>query len=116
MVSYTGHSVGFYPVLAPTRHLTVVAACCVQNLFPGLMQYVKIRVVEMLDHVLATYNPRAGEYTEKLWKREGEGSARAVPCCVGCPPGMFWHWKVAQALKITMHWDHLELCYCVSLC
>lgn len=48
--------------------------CCavLQNTFPDLMQYVRIRVVEMLDHVLATYNPRAGEYTEKLWKRAGE--------------------------------------------
>lgn len=54
------------------------------------MQYVKIRVVEMLDHVLATYNPRAGEYTEKLWKREGEGSVCAVPCCARCPLCMIW--------------------------
>lgn len=30
--------------------------CCavLQNAFPDLMQYVRIRVVEMLDHVLAT--------------------------------------------------------------
>jgi hypothetical protein len=43
------------------------------------MQYVKVCVVEMLDHVLATYNPRAGQYTEKLWKREGRDH-RAQHC------------------------------------
>jgi hypothetical protein len=50
----------------------VVCWCVLQDAFPDLMQYVRIRVVEMLDHVLATYNPRAGEYTQKLWKRAGE--------------------------------------------
>jgi hypothetical protein len=49
----------------------VLVAVWLQNSFPELMQYVKVRVVEMLDHVLATYNPRAGQYTEQLWKREG---------------------------------------------
>lgn len=53
--------------------LLFAAACpVVQNTFPDLMQYTKIQVVEMMDHVLATYNPRAGAYTEKLWRREGE--------------------------------------------
>lgn len=52
--------------------LLLLLLLCAQNSFPELMRYARIQVVEMLDHVLATYNPRAGEYTEKLWKREGE--------------------------------------------
>jgi len=57
--------------------------CVLQNDFPDLMPFVKIKVVEMLDHVLATYNPRAGEYTAKLWKRQGEllESLRSCACC-----------------------------------
>jgi hypothetical protein len=60
-----------------------LVAFLLQNSFPELMQYVRVRVVEMLDHVLATYNPRAGQYTEKLWKREGRdscGDHRAQHC------------------------------------
>jgi hypothetical protein len=59
-----------------------VSFTAVQNTFPDLMQFVKIRVVEMLDHVLATYNPRAGEYTAKLWKRQGEWiqGEKEAPC------------------------------------
>lgn len=61
--------------LAPHAYVLLCCWClsfALQNTFPDLMQLVKIRVVEMLDHVLATYNPRAGEYTAKLWERQGE--------------------------------------------
>jgi NADH:ubiquinone reductase (non-electrogenic) len=34
-------------------------------------QDVKISVVELMDHVLSTYDRRIGEYTATQWKRTG---------------------------------------------
>lgn len=31
----------------------------------------RIRVVELMDHVLSTYDRRIGEYTAAQWKRSG---------------------------------------------
>jgi len=41
------------------------------RLYPSLMQYVKIRVVELMDHVLGTYDRAISEYTAKHFKRSG---------------------------------------------
>lgn len=34
-------------------------------------QDVKIRVIELMDHVLSTYDRKIGEYTAKVFKRNG---------------------------------------------
>jgi NADH dehydrogenase FAD-containing subunit len=41
------------------------------RLYPNLMKDVKIRVVELMDYVLSTYDRKIGEYTAKLFKRNG---------------------------------------------
>ena len=36
-----------------------------------IQQDVKVRVVELMDHVLSTYDRRIGEYTATQWRRTG---------------------------------------------
>eukprot|EP00877_Chromochloris_zofingiensis_P004510 jgi/Chrzof1/1405/Cz10g06180.t1 len=42
-----------------------------RDLYPDLIKDVRIRVVELMDHVLSTYDRKIGEYTAKLFKRQG---------------------------------------------
>lgn len=42
-----------------------------QEHYPDLMQYVRVRVVELMDHVLSTYDRKIGEFTAKQFKRTG---------------------------------------------
>jgi hypothetical protein len=44
-----------------------------QKLYPSLIPDVKIKVVELMDYVLSTYDRKIGEYTAKIFKRNGEG-------------------------------------------
>eukprot|EP00775_Hariotina_reticulata_P004476 gene4476-4730_t len=39
--------------------------------YPELMPDVKIRVIELMDHVLSTYDRKIGEYTAKTFARQG---------------------------------------------
>ena len=48
---------------------------------PTPHQDVRIRVVELMDHVLSTYDRRIGEYTATQWKRSG-----AAACSALCSP------------------------------
>jgi len=41
------------------------------TLYPGLMKYCKIRVVELMDHVLGTYDRAISDYTAQQFKRSG---------------------------------------------
>ena len=45
-----------------------------QRLYPSLIPDVKIKVVELMDYVLSTYDRKIGEYTAKVFKRNGEGN------------------------------------------
>lgn len=40
-------------------------------LYPDIMSDVKIRVVELMDYVLSSYDRKLGEYTAELFKRNG---------------------------------------------
>jgi hypothetical protein len=42
-----------------------------KRLYPQLISFVKIRVIELMDHVLSTYDRKIGEYTAQLFKRNG---------------------------------------------
>lgn len=41
------------------------------RLYPQLTDYVKIRVIELMDHVLSTYDRKIGDYTGRLFQRNG---------------------------------------------
>lgn len=41
------------------------------KLYPELMPFVKIRVIELMDYVLSAYDRKLGEYTANLFKRNG---------------------------------------------
>ena len=47
------------------------------RLYPKLTGSVKIRVIELMDHVLSTYDRKIGDYTGKLFKRNGIELVRA---------------------------------------
>ena len=51
-----------------------------KRLYPNLMKDVKIRVVELMDHVLSTYDRKIGEYTGKLFSRNGIELVRPRGC------------------------------------
>lgn len=42
-----------------------------QEHYPDLMKDVKIRVIELMDHVLSTYDRKIGEYTAQRFARAG---------------------------------------------
>lgn len=42
-----------------------------KDLYPQLIPFVKIRVIELMDHVLSAYDRKIGEYTAQLFKRNG---------------------------------------------
>lgn len=41
------------------------------HIYPGVVGDVEIKVVELMDRVLATYDPKVGAYTTEMFKREG---------------------------------------------
>lgn len=43
----------------------------VQEHYPELMKDVKIRIIELMDHVLSTYDRKISEYTAKRFARAG---------------------------------------------
>ena len=45
--------------------------CVLQEHYPQLMKDVKIRVVELMDYVLSTYDRKIGEYTAQRFARAG---------------------------------------------
>lgn len=50
------------------------------KLYPELIQDVQIRVVELMDHVLSTYDRQIGIYTAEQFKRSGAGGFAACGC------------------------------------
>lgn len=50
-----------------------------KRLYPELMPSVKIRVVELMDYVLSSYDRKLGEYTADLFKRNGVELVRSPP-------------------------------------
>jgi NADH dehydrogenase FAD-containing subunit len=50
----------------------VVFLCDLQKLYPDLVKDVKIRVVELMDRVLSSFDQKVGDYTSKLFRKEGE--------------------------------------------
>ena len=42
-----------------------------KKLYPELMPFVKIRVIELMDYVLSAYDRKLGEYAANLFKRNG---------------------------------------------
>jgi NADH:ubiquinone reductase (non-electrogenic) len=42
-----------------------------KDLYPQLIPFVKIRVIELMDYILSTYDRKIGEYTSHLFKRNG---------------------------------------------
>jgi NADH dehydrogenase FAD-containing subunit len=42
-----------------------------KHLYPRLISFVKIQVVELMDYILSTYDRKIGEYTSQLFKRNG---------------------------------------------
>jgi Pyridine nucleotide-disulphide oxidoreductase len=52
------------------------------KLYPDLMPYVKIRVIELMDYVLSAYDRKLGEYTANLFKRNGIELVRSQKLCV----------------------------------
>lgn len=57
--------------------------CCVQEHYPDLMKDVKIRIIELMDHVLSTYDRKISEYTAQRFSRAG-GSCCSILCKHGC--------------------------------
>jgi NADH dehydrogenase FAD-containing subunit len=53
----------------------VLAVLLVQEHYPELMKDVKIRVIELMDHVLSTYDRKISEYTAKRFARAGAHTA-----------------------------------------
>jgi NADH dehydrogenase FAD-containing subunit len=49
----------------------------VQEHYPELMKDVKIRIIELMDHVLSTYDRKISEYTAKRFARAGAHTAFA---------------------------------------
>lgn len=48
------------------------------------MKDVKIRVIELMDHVLSTYDRKIGEYTAERFSRAGRVWVLALLPCPGC--------------------------------
>jgi len=66
------------------RAMSPTAACAampslfyLQEHYPELMPDVKIRVIELMDHVLSTYDRKIGEFTAKQFTRQGKPSPLA---------------------------------------
>jgi hypothetical protein len=49
-----------------------------QEHYPELMKDVKIRIIELMDHVLSTYDRKISEYTAKRFSRAGAGGRWAA--------------------------------------
>lgn len=49
-----------------------------RRLYPGIMDDVSIRVIELMDYVLSAYDRKLGEYTAQLFKRNGIELVRAL--------------------------------------
>lgn len=52
--------------------------------YPELMKDVKIRVIELMDHVLSTYDRKIGEYTAERFSRAGMVRVLASLPCPAC--------------------------------
>ena len=52
-----------------------------KRLYPDLIPYVKIKVIELMDHVLSTYDRKISDYTSQLFNRNGIDLVRAPLSC-----------------------------------
>ena len=68
------------------------------RLYPKLTGSVKIRVIELMDHVLSTYDRKIGDYTGKLFKRNGIELVRA-PASAQCT-GIFSNIRVVTFARV----------------
>lgn len=57
-----------------------------RRLYPALMDDVCIRVVELMDYVLSAYDRKLGEYTARLFKRNGIELVRPSARSLAPPP------------------------------
>jgi hypothetical protein len=48
--------------------------------YPELLKDVRIRVIELMDYVLSTYDRKIGEYTNKQFERAGGHDAVTCYC------------------------------------
>jgi NADH dehydrogenase FAD-containing subunit len=60
--------------------LLAAVRCRVQEHYPDLMKDVKIRIIELMDHVLSTYDRKISEYTAQRFARAGD--SRLCLCSV----------------------------------
>lgn len=60
-------------VCAEREHVchTCLLLLLLQEHYPDLMKDVKIRIIELMDHVLSTYDRKISEYTAKRFARAG---------------------------------------------
>ena len=54
------------------------------RLYPSLAGEVQIKVVELMDYVLSTYDRKIGEFTGQLFKRNGIELVRSIRCRAEC--------------------------------
>lgn len=66
-----GLSVGTAVLFPWSAHPCTPAALHPQEHYPELMKDVKIRIIELMDHVLSTYDRKISEYTAKRFARAG---------------------------------------------
>jgi NADH:ubiquinone reductase (non-electrogenic) len=59
-----------------------------QEHYPNLMKDVKIRIIELMDHVLSTYDRKISEYTAKRFNRAGQ--VQGLFMCLHCQASP-WH-------------------------
>ena len=48
------------------------------QIYPDLIKHVRIRIVELQDHVLSTYDRAISAYTAELFSRHAAAQSRAL--------------------------------------
>jgi hypothetical protein len=61
------------PTHPPTYHTNPPS----QLHYPSLLKDVRIRLIELMDHVLSTYDRKIGEYTAQRFGRAGEAPSHS---------------------------------------
>lgn len=69
-----------------------------QEHYPDLMKYVRVRVIELMDHVLSTYDRKIGDFTAQQFKRTG-----MLDVLLNC--------SCAQQLLAGQYGRHSSLCF-----
>ena len=84
------------------------------KIYPELMPYVRIRVIELQDHVLSTYDREISKYTAQEFSRQSLLPWPVV--CLETPPSTDFG-KVTLDMALTLG-DHIvgRVCQCDSRC